>query len=201
MARYTGPRNKLSRQIGEDLGLKTNSVKVSRRLAIRPGMHGAKRKRKASDYGTQLREKQKIKYVYGILEKQLQRLYEEASKDPTATGEGLLRLLELRLDNVLYRAGFAPTRAAARQMVAHGHIKINDKKMSIPSYRVKVGDVVALKAKAANMPVVAELIKDEKASVLWIEKKGQLAHIKQLPARTDISEVIEEQLVVEYYSR
>lgn len=140
MARHIGPKQKLQRQIGEDLGLKTNALKTARRLATRPGQHGAKGRRKLSNYGVQLKEKQKLKYIYGILEKQLRATYEEASKNPAATGTAMLSFLERRLDNVVYRLGFAPTRAAARQLVNHDHFTVNGKKMNIPSYRVKVGD-------------------------------------------------------------
>jgi small subunit ribosomal protein S4 len=202
MARYTGPRNKLARSIGEDLGLKSNSLKITRRLSIRPGQHGAKGRRKLSDYGIQLREKQKIKYIYGILEKQLRSLYDTASKNPTATGAALLSLLERRLDNVVYRLGWAPTRAAARQLVNHGHVRVSNKKMNIPSYQVTVDDVINLTDGALKIPAVADLVKEESGqAVAWIEKKGAVAKVARLPERTDIQETIEEQLVVEYYSR
>lgn len=202
MARYTGPKNKLARQVGEDLGLKTNALKVARRLMIRPGQHGHRGRRRLSDFGTQLLEKQKLRYIYGIQEQKLVRAYQEASKNPTATGSALLSLLERRLDNVVYRLGWAPTRAAARQIVNHNHVQINGKKMNIPSYRVNVDDVITLKPKAAKMPVVAELLKEESgADVEWLERKNTVAKVKRLPVRDDIKEKIEEQLVVEYYSR
>lgn len=201
MARYTGPKNKLSRKIGEDLGLKTNPLKVARRLSIRPGQHGAKSRRKLSDYGVQLKEKQKIKYIYGILEKQLRKLYAEASKNPTATGAALLSLLERRLDNVIYRLGWAGTRAQARQLVSHSHIFVNGKKMNIPSYTVKVNDVVTLSNSGAKVPFAAEAIKEVTSEATWLEQKGGAAKISRLPERTDITETITEQLVVEYYSR
>jgi small subunit ribosomal protein S4 len=202
MARYTGPRNKLARKVGEDLGLKSNSLKVARRLMVRPGQHGAKGRRKLSDFGIQLREKQKIKYIYGILEKQLRRLYETASKNPTATGAALLSLLERRLDNVIYRLGWAPTRASARQLVNHGQVRVNTKKMSVPSYQVGVDDVINLTETALKMPVISELVKGEAGSEpAWLQKKGGVAKVARLPERHDIQETIEEQLVVEYYSR
>ncbi len=202
MARHSGPKNKLARQVGEDLGLKTNAVKVAKRLTIRPGQHGARGRRKVSDFGVQLKEKQKVKYIYGVLEKQLHRLYVTASKNPTATGAALLSLLERRLDNVIYRLGWAPTRAAARQMVNHGHVAVNDRKMTIPSYQVDVDDVVVLKSKAAHIPVVAELLKDDSRAIpAWLERKSTIGTVKRLPERADISEVIDEQLIVEYYSR
>lgn len=201
MARYTGPKNKLSRKIGEDLGLKTNALKVARRLTIRPGQHGAKSRRKLSDYGTQLKEKQKIKYIYGILEKQLRKLYTQASKNPTATGAALLSLLERRLDNAIYRLGWASTRAQARQLVSHSHVYVNGKKMNIPSYQVQVNDVITLSNSGAKVPFAAEAIKEATSSFAWLEQKGGAAKISRLPERSDITETITEQLVVEYYSR
>ena len=202
MARYTGPKNKLARKVGEDLGLKTNALKVARRLMVRPGQHGHRGRRKLSDYGVQLQEKQKVKYIYGILEKQLRKLYKEASKNPTATGSALLSLLERRLDNVIYRAGFAPTRFAARQLVSHGHLQVNGKKMSIPSYQGKVDDVVNLKDKSTKIPFVAELLKEsDVAAPEWLQKKGAVVKITRLPVRDDAIERVDEQLVVEYFSR
>lgn len=201
MARYIGPKQRLQRQVGEDLGLKTNSLKTARRLHARPGMHGTAR-RKLSDYGVQLKEKQKVKYMYGVLEKQLHRLYSQASKNPLATGTVLLSLLERRLDNVMYRLGWAPTRPAARQLVGHGHVTVNNKKMDIPSYSVKVGDVIKLNDKSLKIPVIAELLKDENRAIpAWLEKKATVAKVQRFPEREDIAEVIQEQLIVEFYSR
>ncbi len=202
MARYIGPKNKLARQVGEDLGLKTNGLKVAKRLNIRPGQHGVKGRRKLSDYGVQLKEKQKVKYLYGILEKQLRRVFEVASKNPTATGAALLSLLERRLDNTVYRMGWVPTRAAARQLVNHGHVLVNSKKMSIPSYQVHVNDVIVLKGSAIQIPVVDLLLKEETITApAWLEKKGPAGKVVRLPQRDDITEVIDEQLIVEFYSR
>ncbi len=201
MARYIGPKQRLQRQIGEDLGLKTNALKTARRLANRPGQHGAKGRRKLSNYGIQLKEKQKLKYIYGVLEKQLRAVYEKASKNPAATGSAMLSFLERRLDNVVYRLGWAPTRAAARQLVNHSHFTINGKKMNIPSYQVKVGDVLAMKAKTAKIPAVAEAMKQEANLPAWLESKAGAAHVTKLPVREDITEKIEEQLIVEYYNR
>lgn len=202
MARHTGPKNKLARRIGEDLGLKTNALKVTRRLSIMPGQHGAKGRRKISNYGAQLKEKQKVKYIYGILEKQLRRVYAEASKNPTATGSALLSLLERRLDNVVYRAGLAPTRAAARQLVSHAHFQVNGKKMSIPSYRVQVGDVISVRDKSLKIPMLSESIKSEERTVAdWLKAKGAVVTVDSLPTRDSISERIDEQMIVEYYSR
>lgn len=201
MARYTEPKNKLARSIGEDLGLKTNSLKVAKRLVIRPGQHGARGRRKTSEYGLQLREKQKVKRIYGILEKQLRLLYDEAAAGKTATGATLLSYLERRLDNVVYRLGWTPTRAAARQLVAHGHISVNQGKVTIPSYRVSQGDLVSLSKKASLIPALLPLVKEGKPEVEWLARKGLLGKVEQLPGRADIKETIEEQLVIEYYSR
>ena len=169
---------------------------------IRPGQHGAKGRRKLSDYGVQLKEKQKLKYIYGILEKQLKRVYIEASRRETATGATMLSLLERRLDNVVYRLKWAPTRAAARQLVSHKHVRVNQKRMDVPSYRVRVGDVITLTSRGMKAPLVAQLLKDEpKASVEWLEKKGAVAKVVRLPMREDVLENIDEQLIVEFYSR
>lgn len=201
MARYIGPKNKLSRKIGEDLGLKSNALKIARRLTIKPGQHGAKGHRKLSDFAVQLQQKQKVKYIYGILEKQLRRVYDEASSQSTATGATLLSFLERRLDNVVYRLGWAPTRAAARQLVNHSHIRVNNKKLDIPSYRVKAGEIIVLTKKAMKIPIVAEQLKQKISAVEWLEQKSGVGKIVRLPVRKDVKEVIDEQLVVEYYSR
>ena len=201
MARYIGPKQRLQRQIGEDLGLKTNALKTARRLANRPGQHGAKGHRKLSNYGEQLKEKQKLKYIYGILEKQLHAIYEKASKNPAATGTAMLSFLERRIDNVVYRLGWAPTRAAARQLVNHDHFTVNGKKMNIPSYQLKVGDVLTMKAKTAKIPAVAETMKQEVRLPSWLEAKNGAAHVSKLPNREDVTEKINEQLIVEYYNR
>ncbi|HYD35293.1 MAG TPA: 30S ribosomal protein S4 [Vitreimonas sp.] len=202
MARYTGPKNKLARKVGEDLNLKTNAIKSNKRISIRPGQHGNKGRKKLSGFGQQLKEKQKLKYVYGVLEKQLRNLYEVASKNPTATGAALLGLLERRLDNVVYRLGWVPTRAAARQLVAHGHVVVNDRKVLAPSYRVKVKDVIMLRQKATSIPTVSALLKDEVSNIpTWLKRKGPAGSIERLPERTDIDSNIDEQLIVEFYSR
>lgn len=201
MARHIGPKHRLQRQVGEDLGLKTNALRSARRINTRPGQHGVKR-RKLSDYGIQLREKQKVKYLYGVLEKQLHRLYSQASKNPLATGAALLSFLERRLDNTVYRLGWAPTRAAARQLVVHDHVQVNGRRMNVPSYSVTVNDVITLKDKSAKIPVVAALLKEEgKVVPAWLACKATVAKVQRLPEREDITETIDEQLIVEFYSR
>jgi small subunit ribosomal protein S4 len=168
---------------------------------VRPGQHGAKGRRKLSDFAVQLKEKQKLKYIYGILEKQLRRQYAAATNSTTATGETLLSLLERRLDNVVYRMGWAPTRAAARQLVSHSHLRVNNKKMDIPSYQVKVNDVISMDQTAASIPYVATMLGDELATPAWLTKKATVGKVERLPERSDIAENVEVQLVVEYYSR
>ncbi|MFC1653564.1 30S ribosomal protein S4 [Patescibacteria group bacterium] len=202
MARQTGPTQKLSRRAGVDLGHKTNSMKVARRLNIPPGSHGRKGGKKLSDFGIQLKEKQKVKWAYGVLEKQFKKYYEKATKNPEATGEELLKLLENRLDNVVFRLNFAPTRRSARQLVSHGHIKIDGKKVDIPSYQVKIGETISLSDKAQKIPASAELLAEAKLTPpSWLEKKAAVGRVKARPDREHIDLEINEQLIVEYYSR
>lgn len=202
MARHTGPTNKLARRAGIDLGLKTNSVKLGRRLNIPPGQHGRKGGKKLSEYGVQLREKQKLKWIYGVKEKQFHNYYVLASKKTGETGKEMIRLLECRLDNVIYRLGFAPTRAAARQLVAHGHVKVSGKKVDRPSFQIDVDMTVALSEKATKIPAVVNLLEDKNKNLpKWLERQGFIGHIKTLPERTDFDFDVNENLVVEYYSR
>lgn len=202
MARYTGPKQRLQRRVGEDLGLKTNALKTAKRINVKPGQHGHKRSRRLSGYGTQLLAKQKVKYIYGVQEKQLKKLYALAEKSDMGTGLGLLVNLERRLDNVIYKLGWAPTRAAARQLVAHSHVEVNSTKLNVPSYLVKVGDVVKLKKKAINIPAVSQIMTDEGYDVPeWLERKHNIGKVTRLPQREEIGGNIEEQLIVEFYSR
>ena len=202
MARYTGPRNKPARRLASDLGLKKNTASLERRINTPPGSHGKKGRGKMSDFGIQLQEKQKARHIYGILERQFHKYYTVASKTPSATGEMLLSLLERRLDNVVYRLGFAPTRRAARQLVAHGNVKLGDKKMSIPSYQVLEGDLVSISEKASKIPYIRALLEDKDVSVPhWLERKGTTGKVARFPRRDDVTENIQEQLIVEYYSR
>lgn len=202
MARYTGPKNKLARKLNQDLGLKSNPLKVARRLNILPGMHGKKMRRKVSDYGKQLLEKQKLRFVYGVQEKYLRNLYAVAKKTSSGTGQALLKLLERRLDNTVYRLGFAPTRAAARQLVSHGNVTVNGKRLSIPSYRVNVGEEISLSATAVKIPYIADLLSNKSIGVpKWLERQATVGKVVAVPERDDITEGVDEQLVVEYYSR
>ncbi|MEK7503925.1 MAG: 30S ribosomal protein S4 [Patescibacteria group bacterium] len=191
MGRYTGPKNRLSRREGVDLFGKGHKL---RRAIVPPGQHGAKRKRKSSDYGIQLREKQKVRRMYGIMEKQFRNLFEKASRIKGSTSESFLRFLELRLDNVIYRLGLVPTRNMARQVVSHGHVKVNGMKVNIPSYQVRVGEEITL---------AEQLVRSKENTIIpaWLDRQGIIGRVARLPERTDVSEPISEQLIVEYYSR
>ncbi len=202
MSRYTGPKTRLSRKYGEDLSLKTNAAKTARRLMQAPGVHGGKMRRKLSQYGLQLREKQKLKTIYGLSEKALLRQYKDAAAKETNTGLTLLSFLERRLDNVVYRAGLASTRAAARQLVNHSHFYVNGKKMNIPSYRVRIDDVISVRPRSSKVNIISDAIKNnEKTDLGWLKIKGGIINISTLPAREDIYEQVDEQLIVEFYSR
>lgn len=202
MARYTGPKHKLCRAEGIALcGLPT--CPVIKKNAGPPGQHGQKGRRKISDYGLQLREKQKVKRMYGVLENQFQRYFREASRKKTATGEALLQILETRLDNVVYRLNMARTRPQARQLVNHGHVFVGGKKVTIPSFNVKTGDIITLKDKTANLDFMKKQTEDTKDVKLpgWLEKKGMVGKIATYPKRDDIEIEINENFIVEYYSR
>lgn len=200
MARYTKAKDKLSRREGVDLFGK--GAKLTR-LNIPPGQHGPKGGyKKVSQYGKQLREKQKVKRIYGILEKQFRRYVNESFKSKGNTGEALLVSLEKRLDNVVYRLGFAPTRPMARQLVGHRHILVDGKKVNIPSFQVKIGQIVSLSAKSIETPVVKKLLADKDMQLpSWLERKAAVGVMKKEPTREDIVEPIFEQDIVEFYSR
>lgn len=201
MARYIGPKTKIARRFGEPI---FGPDKVLQKRNFPPGQHGANKRRKTSEYGTQLREKQKAKYTYGVLEKQFANLFDKASRMKGITGEILLQLLESRLDNVVYRLGIAPTRAAARQLVLHRHITVNGDVVNIASYHVKPGDVVGVRERSKSLEVIADTLAGFNHSKYpWLEwdesaKAGKLLHV---PAREDIPENIKEQLIVELYSK
>lgn len=201
MARYTGPKHRLARREGVNVLDKT-SQSLQRRLGIPPGIHGKKRKRRLSEYGTQLREKQKAKATYGLLEKQFKNLVQTVRKKKGETGEMIVALLETRLDNLVYRLGFTKSRAMARQFVSHGHILINGRKMNIPSYQVKVDDVISLSPKVQKNPVVAELLKDKEMTILpFIKKEGLSGKLIRMPKKEDLEVPFDLQLIIEYYSR
>lgn len=199
MARYTGPKDRQARREGFDLFGK--GAKLTR-LNVPPGQHGPKGTRRQSQYGRQLREKQKVKRMYGLMEKQFRKYVEQALKSTGNTGEALLILLERRLDNVVYRLGFAPTRPSARQMVSHRHILVNGEKLNIPSYSVKEGDTITLTKKAMETPVIQRLLEIKEPKVAdWLERKAAAGKVKRMPKREDIIEPISEQDIVEFYSR
>ena len=168
-----------------------------------PGVHGPKGStRGSSQYGKQLREKQKVKRMYGIMEKPFRKYVETALKSKGNTGEALLSSLERRLDNIIFRLGFAPSRSSARQIVSNRHVLVNSKKLNIPSYSVQVGDVVSLSAKATEIPEVKKVMLQEDLLIpSWLEKKANVGHLTRIPVRSDVPEPISEQDIVEYYSR
>ena len=201
MARYIGPKSRIARRFGEAI---FGPDKVLDKRNYAPGQHGVNRRKKNSEYGTQLAEKQKAKYTYGVLERQFRLLFAKASRIKGITGEILLQLLESRLDNIVYRLGIAPTRAAARQLVSHCHITVNGKVVNIPSYEVKPGQVVAVREKSKSLEVIAASLDGfNHSKYAWLEwneaeKAGKYLNI---PQREDIPENIKEQLIVELYSK
>ncbi len=206
MARFTGPKGKLVRRFGANV---FESPKYDRLLVERnkpPGQHGDKMiRRKKSDYALQLEEKQKLRHMYGLLEKQFHRTFDLAAKQKGVTGENLLVLLERRLDNVVFRAGFAYTRSQARQMVNHGHLQVNGARVDIPSYRIKPGDIVTVSEKEKSKKMVAAIIADNPVfnypEWLAVEPEQLRFTISRMPQRDDVTRDINEQLIVELYSK
>ena len=200
MARYTGPSTKIARKFGEPI---FGTDKDFEKRNYPPGQHGlASKRKKKSEYGTQLKEKQKVKYTYGLLERQFRNLYEKASRMKGQKGENLIILLESRLDNLVYRMGIAPTRAAARQLVSHAHITLNGVVCNIPSALVKPGDVVAVRERSKSLEVITNSVASA-AKDSWIEfdAKALTGKYLNVPVRTEIPETINEQLIVELYSK
>ena len=201
MARYTGPKSKIARKFGEPI---FGPDKVLAKKNYPPGQHGNSRRRKTSEYGIQLREKQRAKYTYGVLEKQFRLTFEKAARSRGITGEVLLQLLESRLDNVVYRLGIAPTRAAARQLVTHRHIVVDGKVVNIPSYSVKAGQIVGVREKSKSLEVISTALTGFNHSKYpWLEwdKGSMVGKLLHLPEREEIPENIKEQLIVELYSK
>ncbi|KAA0944534.1 MULTISPECIES: 30S ribosomal protein S4 [Pseudomonas] len=206
MARYIGPKCKLARREGTDLFLKSGVRAIESKCNIEaaPGIHGQRRGRQ-SDYGTQLREKQKVRRIYGVLERQFSGYYKEAAGKKGATGENLLQLLECRLDNVVYRMGFGSTRAESRQLVSHKSVSVNGQTVNVPSYQIRAGDVVAIREKAKNQLRIVQALDlcAQRGRVEWVEvdteKKSGV--FKNVPARSDLSADINESLIVELYSK
>ena len=200
MARYTGPNNKKARRVS--FSVLENGKDIARR-PYGPGQHGKDRKRKPSNYAVQLTEKQKLRFMYGLSEKQFKRLVDESGKMKGVHGENLFVLLESRLDNLVYRTGFATTRRAARQLVNHGHITVNGKKVDIPSYRVKVGDVIGLKETSKEHKAVAAALETVNSRVEFIKydsNKKEATYVR-VPQRSELNAEINEALIVEFYSR
>ena len=201
MARYIGPKTRISRKFREPIyGPDKNFDKRS----YPPGQHGQNKKRsKVSEYAVQLMEKQKVKYMYGILERQFAKIFDRASRMDGITGENLLKLIESRLDNVVYRLGLAPTRSAARQLVGHCHITVNGELVNIPSYTLRAGDVIAVREKSKSLTTISESVASRTNKYAWSEWDGSKMAGKFLnaPARTEITENIKEQLIVELYSK
>ena len=201
MARYTGPKSRIARRFGEAI---FGPDKVLSKRNFPPGQHGNNRRKKTSEYGVMLAEKQKAKYTYGVLEKQFRNMFEKAARTSGITGEILLQNLECRLDNVVYRLGIAPTRAAARQLVGHKHIIVDGEVVNIPSYAVMPGQIIGVREKSKSLEVIANALAGFNHSKYpWIEwdentKSGKLLH---KPERADIPENIKEQLIVELYSK
>jgi small subunit ribosomal protein S4 len=202
MARYIGPKSKIARKFGEPI---YGPDKAFEHKNFPPGMHGnSKRRKKVSEYGTQLKEKQKAKYMYGVLERQFRNLFEKAHSHKGITGTVLLQLLESRLDNVVFRLGIAPTRAGARQLVSHKHITVNGEVVNIPSYSVRPGEVVAVREKSKSLVAITDSLSSRRhSSFSWLEwnseaKSGKFLNV---PEREEIPENIKEQLIVELYSK
>ena len=201
MARYTGPKSRIARRFGEPI---FGPDKALDKRNYAPGQHGVNRRKKNSEYGTQLAEKQKAKYTYGVLERQFRLLFAKASRQKGITGEILIQLLESRLDNMVYRLGIAPTRAAARQLVSHRHICVDGKVVNIPSYQVRTGQIVSVREKSKSLEVIANSLQGfNHGKYSWLEwdeaqKAGKFLNI---PPREEIPENIKEQLIVELYSK
>lgn len=201
MARYTGPKSKIARKFREPI---FGPDKALEKKNYPPGMHGlAKKRMKQSEYAVQLQEKQKAKYTYGMLEKQFSNTFQRASRAHGVTGEVLMQLVELRLDNVVYRMGISNTRDGARQLVSHRHITVNGGVVSVPSYSVKVGDVIEVREKSKSMEVITDSVTRNKRSFPWItwDARSMKGTLIAVPQRADIPENIREQLIVELYSR
>ncbi|OGE29320.1 30S ribosomal protein S4 [Candidatus Daviesbacteria bacterium RIFCSPHIGHO2_01_FULL_40_11] len=200
MARYTGPKRRLSRREGLALFAK-DAKAIERKGAVPPGQHGLGRRRRISEYGVQLREKQKAKRIFGLLEKQFKRYFEEASKVRGATGLVLLQTLETRLDNVVYRLNFAKSRAGARQLVSHGHIKVMGKKVNIPSFQVKVDQTIEISEDLRDNTQVKKSLEEAQTLPEWLDRRATVGKVLRMPEREEMELSIDEQLIVEYYSR
>ena len=200
MARYRGPKQKIARRFNEPIFGPSKSLE---RKPNPPGQHGQKRRRRESEYATQLKEKQKAKHIYGVLERQFKNLFEKAARKKGVTGENLLRFLEARLDNTVFRFGFAATRRQARQMVTHRHFMVNGQVVNIPSYQLRPGDIVSIRPRSRLNRTFVENVKKHRQAFSWLEADRRTLSGKFLdfPERSDIPENIREQLIVELYSK
>ncbi|HMG41847.1 MAG TPA: 30S ribosomal protein S4 [Acidimicrobiales bacterium] len=204
MSRYTGPKARVSRRLGVNIWGTQGENRALDRRPYPPGEHGRSRRRNPSEYLIQLQEKQKARFTYGLNERQFRRLYDEANKTKGVTGEQMLQLLERRLDNIVYRAGWAATRPQARQFVGHGHVDVNGKRVDIPSYRVRKGDVVTVRGKAREM-IVIQWNRDvlDRTPPPWLDRgdEGWSVTVREFPLREHIDVPVREQLIVELYSK
>lgn len=207
MSRHLGPKCRLCRQEGRKLflrGERCNSPKcpLEKKGAVPPGQHGLKRREKTSEYQEQLREKQKAKRIYGISEKQMKNYFKKARKEKAATGKALLGLLEQRLDNVIFRLGFVSSRVNARQIISHGFVLVDGKKVDIPSFQTKPGNVITLAPRALEIPKIKQALQDKDFKIpSWLERKGGAAKVLHLPSEKELPEEVNSQLIVEFYSR
>ena len=200
MSRYTGPKRRLSRRIGMPLFAKDIKA-LERKGAVAPGQRGTKVRQRFSDYGIQLKEKQKARRMFGLTEKQFRNTFDTAAKTKGATGVTFLELLERRLDNLVYRMGFAKSRPEARQIVNHGHVTVDGKKVSIPSYRVSPNSVIAISAKFVDNTQVKKNLEESTNLPEWLERKATVGKFLRVPTRDEMEQSISEQLIVEFYSR
>lgn len=198
--RYTGPKHRLARKLGVNI-LDKSSQSLARRLSVIPGMHGKKRRRRLSEFGLQMQEKQKAKLTYGLTEKQFKNLVQKVQKRKGDTQELIISLLETRLDNIVYRLGFAKTRFMARQLVSHGHILVNGRRVNIPSYKVSEGDVISLSTKASANVRILEILKEEKEILSFVKREGLSGKLLRLPKRKDLQVPFNLRQIIEYYSR
>jgi len=205
--RYTGPRNRIARREGVDLGLKTpgskSHARLLKKIAVPPGQHGTRLRRKRSERGRQIRETQKLRYMFGITSKQLKNYFAKAVKTKGNTALYLCILLETRLDNVVYRLGFAPTRAAARQYTSHGHIKVNEKEVTIASYQVKINDIISFSSEKIQKTPLVQKSLDTKDYIMpvWLERKVNQGKVILKPGLEGVKEQVDLRLVIEYFSR
>ncbi len=205
--RYTGPRNRIARRDGLDLGLKTpgskSHARLLKKLTVFPGQHGTRTRRKISDHRKQLNEKQKLRHMFQITEKQLKKYYKKASLKKGNTAYFLAQYLEKRLDNIIFRTGFSPTRPSARQLVVHGHVKVNDRVVNIPSYQLKTNDIISFsKDEATKIPYIEKILINKDILIpKWIERKATVSKLLTEPTNEEIEKQINLRLVIEYYSR